>query len=407
MNNNMDDGELYFVDSVKYFAPEIFVARLLKQREYSYLADELNIAISPRQVNKNLISYYIEKKKLSIRHDQCSDNGLYDGAFVRIKRKDIKKIYSKKDFRDNTLKYFIDLREVNLTCEYAYENKLPPELKKQKYKKIKEDYTSFDLLSLPQNSNHQKPKLYCFDVGQGDLSLFISSEGHAFIVDTHITQKHKKNTLTELKKLLDRRPIEALILTHRHYDHYCGAYLLLKDNDLKINSVIINQSFLEPSRPNQVDKLLQLAEKKSKIISLLHFLLIKDGATRLFFSFHHGNIDENDNSTLLQIYYQNKLYYLTGDMGYETLEKERLEDFYTQIVLKVSHHGSKTGTSEKFLRKLVYSPCIYNNSAVFSRNAFISYGINNRYGHPHDECIELLNKEGFKIIFPNKNYITF
>ncbi len=66
MNNNMDDGELYFVDSVKYFAPEIFVARLLKQREYSYLADELNIAISPRQVNKNLISFILKKRNFPL-----------------------------------------------------------------------------------------------------------------------------------------------------------------------------------------------------------------------------------------------------------------------------------------------------------------------------------------------------
>ena len=398
MNNNMDNGELYFVDSIKYFDNEMFVARLLKQREYSYLADELNIAILPQQVNKNLISYYIKKKKFSIRDDQGSDDGLYDGTFVRIKRNDIKNISGK----------FIDLRKANLTCEHAYENELPPELKKQKYKKINEDYPFSNFLSLSQGTRHQKPKLYCFDVGQGDMSLFISSEGHAFIVDTHITQKHKKNTLTELKKLLDGCPIEALILTHRHYDHYRGAYLLLKDNDLKISRVIVNQSFLEPSRPNQVDKLLQLAEKKSKIISPSDSLLIEDGATRLFFSFHNGNIDENDNSTLLQIYYQNKLYYLTGDMGYETLENERLEDLYTQIVLKVSHHGSKTGTSENFLHELVCSPCVYNNKrAVLSKSAFISYGINNRYGHPHNECLELLNKEGFKIIFPNKSYVTF
>ena len=65
MNNNMDNGELYFVDSIKYFDNEMFVARLLKQREYSYSADELNIAILPQQVNKNLISYYIKKKKFS------------------------------------------------------------------------------------------------------------------------------------------------------------------------------------------------------------------------------------------------------------------------------------------------------------------------------------------------------
>jgi len=47
-------------------------------------------------------------------------------------------------------------------------------------------------------------------------------------------------------------------------------------------------------------------------------------------------------------------------------------------VLKVSHHGSRTASSEEFVSAL--QPCI----------SVISCGKNNRYGHPHTETLESL-----------------
>ena len=53
------------------------------------------------------------------------------------------------------------------------------------------------------------------------------------------------------------------------------------------------------------------------------------------------------------------------------------EDLFTDI-LKVGHHGSKTSTSEPFLRAV--SPDI----------AIISSGRKNRYGHPNQEVLDRL-----------------
>ena len=49
-------------------------------------------------------------------------------------------------------------------------------------------------------------------------------------------------------------------------------------------------------------------------------------------------------------------------------------------VLKVSHHGSNTSTSEEFVKTI--TP-IYG---------IISVGANNHYGHPNDEVIKTLTK---------------
>ena len=51
-------------------------------------------------------------------------------------------------------------------------------------------------------------------------------------------------------------------------------------------------------------------------------------------------------------------------------------------VLKAAHHGSKTATSEEFLKMLS------------ARTAILSCGQNNRYGHPHREVLERLERAG-------------
>ena len=51
-------------------------------------------------------------------------------------------------------------------------------------------------------------------------------------------------------------------------------------------------------------------------------------------------------------------------------------------VLKVSHHGSKTGTSKLLLEELSV------------KQAIISAGKNNRYGHPHKDTLNTLTECG-------------
>lgn len=58
-------------------------------------------------------------------------------------------------------------------------------------------------------------------------------------------------------------------------------------------------------------------------------------------------------------------------------------------LLKVSHHGSKTATSDELFDNLGFS------------YALISAGKNNRYGHPHGEVVDRLKKNGAKV------YITY
>ena len=99
--------------------------------------------------------------------------------------------------------------------------------------------------------------------------------------------------------------------------------------------------------------------------------------------------DENRNSLIYKVYIRGVTVLITGDLGEEG-EKEMTEhyrgtDTLDCDVLKVSHHGSRSSSSEEFLE------------AVSPEIALIGVGKNNNYGHPSDEAVERLEKAGARV----------
>lgn len=71
---------------------------------------------------------------------------------------------------------------------------------------------------------------------------------------------------------------------------------------------------------------------------------------------------------------------MTGDAPIE-IEKEIIINYDIDVdVLKVGHHGSNTSTSEEFIKDI--KPEV----------GIISVGRNNNYKHPHNEVINILNR---------------
>jgi len=85
-----------------------------------------------------------------------------------------------------------------------------------------------------------------------------------------------------------------------------------------------------------------------------------------------------------KLVYGDTSFLLTGD------SPKKIEHYLASIdpnslnvdVLKAGHHGSRTSSSEEFIRQA--SP----------EYAIISAGLNNHYGHPHREVVTLLEKFG-------------
>ena len=77
---------------------------------------------------------------------------------------------------------------------------------------------------------------------------------------------------------------------------------------------------------------------------------------------------------------------LTGDAEIQNLEAiAKREDLYAIDILKVPHHGSKTGTNDKIATRL--QPKV----------SLVSCGASNRYGHPHKEVVSALTEVGSMI----------
>lgn len=96
--------------------------------------------------------------------------------------------------------------------------------------------------------------------------------------------------------------------------------------------------------------------------------------------------DENESSLVLSLRFMDEDYLFTGDAPVE-IEKKIIKDNPSLRcgILKVGHHGSDTSTCEEFLDQLK------------PKEAVISAGWKNRYGHPKQEVLERLRKRAIKI----------
>ena len=94
----------------------------------------------------------------------------------------------------------------------------------------------------------------------------------------------------------------------------------------------------------------------------------------------------NESSLVTVLTYNDRKFMFTGDM--DTKSEGEIMSWWQGRVegLKVSHHGSDSGSSEEWLKKL--EPVV----------AVISVGKNNNYGHPKEVVLGRLKNLGVKIL---------
>lgn len=225
------------------------------------------------------------------------------------------------------------------------------------------------------------------DIGQGDAIFIESPTGFQVLIDSGIDKK----VLSELSRQMSffDRSIDLVIMTNPDLDHIGGFVEVLEK--YKVGKI------LEPGTYNdsEVYKKIEEIIKKKNIPRYLARagtrIPLGDGASLdiLFPDKDVSTWDNNDGSIVARILYGNHSFILTGDASIKT-EKYLLDKFNQEVFdadfLKVGHHGSRTSTSLEFLQ------------AVTPRYALISNGIDNKYGHPHDEVIDRLSSLNIEIL---------
>lgn len=222
-----------------------------------------------------------------------------------------------------------------------------------------------------------------FDVGQGDAALLVTQAGKHIVVDGG-----PGNVLLSplAKKLpLLKQTIELLVLTHPDLDHV-GAFPKILEH-FNVGSVL-----LPPIADNLAEYQFALEMFHNKSIPIIFAnpevdIHIDNMVLDVLWPSAGASMGKNNNSSLVFMVLGTPIKVLfTGDIE-KSAESALLnvkEDLDADI-LKIAHHGSKTSSSTGFLL------------AVGPRIAVISSGKENRYGHPHVEVLNRLQKLGIQI----------
>ncbi len=221
------------------------------------------------------------------------------------------------------------------------------------------------------------PEIIFFDVGQGDSSLIILPKGKAILVDTggniFSDSSIAKNTLIPYLKSRGIKKVESLVLTHGDYDHMGEAINLV--NGFEIENVVFNVGEYNDLELELIKEL-----RKRKIAYYQNVRNLKFGKYELYFLNTKNYNNENDNSNVLYFEINNYKFLFMGDSGINR-EKDIIDKYNLVGIdfIKIGHHGSNTSSSKFFIDNLK------------PKNCLISVGKNNRYGHPKDSVLEILD----------------
>lgn len=245
--------------------------------------------------------------------------------------------------------------------------------------------------SLPDGKLH----VYFCNVGQGDSAYIRFPDGRDMIVDGGPNDSVLK-CLGNHMPFWDRS-IDMMVLSHPQNDHLKGLISVVERYHIRyfIHSDITNptEGFrkLEAAINKKcvTEKFVISGESIGVDTVRLHILWPSAAQINVLGATTVGNL--NDGSVVFWLRYGNFDALFPGDAD------SHVEDLYMQTrlsfnpveVLKVPHHGSKTGMTKAFIDWLK------------PKLAVISVG-KNTYGHPSQEALNLLDAVGTQILRTDK-----
>lgn len=232
---------------------------------------------------------------------------------------------------------------------------------------------------IPVTAGHDM-RVHFIDVGQGDSILIESPNGKTMLVDGGV--KGAGQQVVSYLRELGVSKLDIVVATHPDADHIGGLIPVL-------NSMTIEQ-FYDSGKVHTsqtFEEMLTLIDEKNipyDVPTTGDNIKFDEDVTVKVLNANEQASDNNDASIVLKIVYGNVSFLLTGDAGI-ALEKEMMQYDVSATVLKAGHHGSNTSSSEDFIR------------AIKPEITILSYGKDNKYGHPHAEVVDRLQEIGSKI----------
>ncbi|MDR7568277.1 MAG: DNA internalization-related competence protein ComEC/Rec2 [Armatimonadota bacterium] len=222
------------------------------------------------------------------------------------------------------------------------------------------------------------------DVGSGDSIVVRGPWGRTLVVDGGPDGR-------ALVRFLERegvRRVEVVILSHPHADHVAGLLPLLENFAV---SAVVDAGYPHPAPPYQ--EFLRAVRRRGIAYRQarrgMTVWISEDVVARVLWPedrFIGGRSPVNENSVVIRLRYRERSVLLPGDVE-ENAEAALVrsgEDLRADV-LKIPHQGSRTSSTEEFLREIA------------PRIAVLSVGARNPFGHPHPQILRRYVRLGVRM----------
>lgn len=226
-------------------------------------------------------------------------------------------------------------------------------------------------------------QVHFIDVGQGDSSLILSG-GEAILIDAG--PNSNENNLVAYLKSLGINQLKLIVATHPHEDHIGGIDAVLRD--IGADEILMTDNIHTTGTYTDMLDAIDETNTKLTIASPGDKYSFNTGATLSVLSPYQDDKFENlnDYSIVTRLQAGENSVLFTGDIE-ESAEKSLLlsNGLLKSDILKSPHHGSTTSSTLAFMR------------IVRPNTAIISCGVDNKYGHPHKEILDLYENNNIDI----------
>jgi len=219
-------------------------------------------------------------------------------------------------------------------------------------------------------------KIHFLAVGQGDAILVQTPEGHEVLIDGGASRTVLRSVAAQ-QSWFDRE-IDLVVATHADTDHVGGLVDVLDHYQVDL----ILQTQAKSESPAAVAFTAAVEQESAVVVAARAGQVLQVGASTtievLAPKTSTENWQTNVASIVLKITYGETEILLTGDapMSVEEYLVGAYGAHLRADILKLGHHGSKTSTSGLFL------------DTVRPQYAIVSAGIDNQYGHPHQDVMQ-------------------